>query len=71
MEEEIFLYYVVKNKEEQFSIWPEHKPIPAGWEEVTQPQNKDEALSYIAKMWVDMRPLSLRKLMDGNFQSDF
>lgn len=27
--------------------------------------NKDECLAYIKEIWTDMRPLSLRKKMDG------
>ncbi len=56
-------YYVVKNHEEQYSIWPSYKPIPKGWETVGDPRIKNECLSYIDKVWTDMRPLSLRKKM--------
>lgn len=57
-------YYVVKNHEEQYSIWPTYKPIPKGWVTVGEAENKENCLSYIEKMWIDMRPLSLRKKME-------
>lgn len=57
-------YYVVKNREEQYSIWPVYKPIPKGWEVVGEARNKEACLSYIDKVWIDMRPLSLRKKME-------
>lgn len=57
------LYLVVKNEEEQYSIWPHYKKVPEGWEAVGEPKKKEECLNYIEEVWVDMRPLSLRKQM--------
>jgi len=57
-------YYVVKNQEEQYSIWPDFKTIPPGWEQVKEPMQKKKCLEYIDTVWTDMRPLSLRKKMD-------
>ena len=34
------LYFVVINDEEQYSIWPCDKPVPAGWRQVGQPGTK-------------------------------
>ena len=56
-------YLVVINHEEQYSIWPDFKEIPAGWRTVGKSGNKDECLAYINEVWTDMRPLSLRKQM--------
>ncbi len=58
------IYLVVVNHEEQYSIWPDYKAIPGGWRTVGKTGNKDECLAYIKEVWTDMRPLSLRKLMD-------
>lgn len=57
------VYEVVINDEEQYSIWPQHKEIPAGWHAVGKQGLKEECLSYINEVWTDMRPLSLRKQM--------
>lgn len=59
------VYRVVVNQEEQYSIWPDYKPIPAGWREGGKTGLKAECLSFITTVWTDMRPLSLRKKMDG------
>jgi MbtH protein len=59
------LYTVVCNDEEQYSIWLADQSIPAGWQAVGQPRPKSECLAYIEETWTDMRPLSLRKQMDG------
>ncbi len=63
-DEDTTVYRVVVNHEEQYSIWPEWKEIPAGWRAVGPTGKKDECLAYIKDVWTDMRPLSLRKLMD-------
>jgi MbtH protein len=58
-------YKVVLNDEEQYSIWPLHRGAPDGWREDGTTGTKDECLAHIAEVWVDMRPLSLRRRMDG------
>jgi MbtH protein len=57
-------YHVVINHEEQYSIWPVDRDIPAGWSAVGMSGPKDECLAHIDTVWTDMRPLSLRRLMD-------
>jgi MbtH protein len=64
-QEDTRIYDVVMNHEEQYSIWPKGKQIPAGWHAVGKEGLKPECLDYIEKVWVDMRPLSLRKKMDA------
>ena len=65
-DEDTTIYRVVMNHEEQYSIWPEWKEMPAGWRAVGTTGRKDECLAYIKEHWTDMRPLSLRKWMDEN-----
>ncbi len=64
MEEDQEIYRVVVNHEEQYSIWPEYREIPAGWREVGVSGPKKSCLDHIEKVWTDMRPLSLRKKME-------
>lgn len=54
-------YEVVRNHEEQYSIWPVEREIPAGWEAVGQRGTKEECLAHIESVWTDMRPRSLRR----------
>jgi len=56
-------YAVVRNHEEQYSIWWTDRDVPAGWESVGKTGTKDECLAYIDEVWTDMRPLSLRRWM--------
>lgn len=61
--EDTTTYNVVMNHEEQYSIWPAGRENALGWNDVGKTGTKAECLSYIEEVWVDMRPLSLRKKM--------
>ena len=65
-DEDNFMFEVVVNHEEQYSIWPDFKPIPNGWRAVGKSGPKAECLAYIKEVWTDMRPFSLRKQMEAN-----
>lgn len=58
-------FKVLVNHEEQYSLWPDYKAVPAGWREAGQQGSKAECLAFIEKHWTDMRPLSLRQQMAG------
>ncbi len=62
--EDTTTYNVVVNHEEQYSIWPTYRDIPAGWKAVGKSGPKADCLDYIKQVWTDMRPLSLRKQME-------
>lgn len=57
------LYYVVRNHEEQYSIWRSDREVPTGWETIGEPAAKSACLDRIEELWTDMRPLSLRRAM--------
>ena len=58
------VYTVVINDEEQYSIWPTFRAVPAGWREAGVRGQKAECLAYIDAVWTDMRPASLRRHME-------
>jgi MbtH protein len=58
------LYRVVRNDEEQYSIWWHDRPLPAGWHADGPEGSRDECLSRIGRLWTDMRPASLRRRME-------
>ncbi|MGE5458713.1 MAG: MbtH family protein [Methanococcaceae archaeon] len=66
--EDTTIYKVVVNHEEQYSIWPADRENALGWFDEGKTGSKQECLEHIKAVWVDMRPLSLRKKMeaDGN-----
>jgi uncharacterized protein YbdZ (MbtH family) len=64
-------YQVVVNDEEQYSIWPEGRDIPAGWHPEGFAGTKEACLNHIEQVWTDMRPKSLRdKLAAGLLDTD-
>lgn len=56
-------YCVVINHEEQYSIWPADRDMPAGWTAIGVAGPKEACLESIESLWTDMRPLSLRRAM--------
>ncbi|CAE6736863.1 hypothetical protein R69927_00922 [Paraburkholderia domus] len=63
-ESDDLVYTVVINDEEQYSIWPTFRAVPAGWREVGVSGAKATCLAHIDAVWTDMRPASLRRHMD-------
>ena len=59
------VYKVLVNGEEQYSLWPDYKEVPAGWREAGKQGSKADCLAYVVATWTDMRPVSLRQKMDG------
>ena len=57
-------FLVVRNHEEQYSIWPVGREIPLGWVDCGFNGDKQSCLKHIEAVWTDMRPLSLRKQME-------
>ncbi len=53
------------NHEEQYSIWPDDRELPLGWNLAGKRGTKQACLDYIEEVWTDMRPLSLRKQMQA------
>lgn len=63
--EDTTVYTAVVNHEEQYSIWPADRELPAGWTAVGTPGLKPAVLAWIEEVWTDMRPLSLRRSMEA------
>ncbi|MEU9982163.1 MbtH family protein [Streptomyces sp. NPDC050856] len=53
-------YQVVVNHEEQYSVWPTDRDAPDGWWGEGTTGTREECLDHIERVWVDMRPLSVR-----------
>lgn len=54
------LYHVVRNHEDQHSLWTSLRPAPGGWEVRFGPASKEDCLAYIREHWTDITPLSAR-----------
>lgn len=58
-------YRVLVNDEDQYSVWPAHLDIPAGWRAEGHTGTQDECATHIDAVWTDMRPRTLREHMDA------
>ncbi|QFU88628.1 MbtH family protein [Amycolatopsis sp. YIM 10] len=65
MSEEDTTYTVVLNEEEQYSIWPAGRDLPAGWRTDGTRGTKAECLAHIGEVWTDMRPRSVREQLES------
>ena len=65
------MYTVIINHEEQYSIWPNWKAVPAGWRAAGKTGAKVECIAFINEVWTDMRPLSLRRRTEAKSTSQF
>ncbi|MFE2095701.1 MULTISPECIES: MbtH family protein [unclassified Streptomyces] len=54
-------YLVVRNHEEQYSIWFAGRELPAGWTPAGRQGTKQECLDHIEAVWTDLTPLSVRR----------
>ena len=65
-QEDMTVYKVVVNHEQQYSIYPADRANPLGWNDAGKTGPKDECLAFVREVWTDMRPLSLRlRMMDA------
>lgn len=58
-------FLVLVNDEEQYSIWPSETAVPAGWSYACGPATKSMCLAFVEEHWVDMRPRSLTRAVEG------
>jgi MbtH protein len=52
-------FMVLLNDEGQYSIWPDQREIPTGWNKAGYSGSKEACISYVDEIWTDMRPKSL------------
>jgi MbtH protein len=58
-------YRVVRNDEDQYSIWAVDLAVPAGWHDEGHTGCKEDCLAHVDQVWTDMRPRSLRLAMEA------
>lgn len=57
-------FLVLVNHEDQYSLWPNFRDVPAGWKPVGPKGKRRECLDWIEANWTDMRPRSLVEAMN-------
>ncbi|MEI5101934.1 MbtH family NRPS accessory protein [Streptomyces sp. PmtG] len=58
-------YQVLRNDEDQYSLWPIDVDVPAGWHRTGQEGSEAECAAHVDEVWTDMRPRGLRERMEG------
>jgi MbtH protein len=58
-------FYALINDEGQYSLWPTFAEVPAGWRIVFGEDTRQACLDHIEANWVDLRPRSLIRAMEG------
>jgi MbtH protein len=58
------IYKVVINHEEQYSLWLADEKSPEGWSDTGKNGSQEDCQEYIRKVWTDMRPVTLRKMLE-------
>jgi uncharacterized protein YbdZ (MbtH family) len=65
-EDENAEYLVLVNHENQYSLWPGFREVPAGWTPVGPKGKRQECLDWVEATWTEMRPASLIRDMEKN-----
>jgi MbtH protein len=66
MFESVTEFLVVRNDEEQYSIWPLRRELPAGWTATGFVGSRQACLDHIQEVWTDIRPKSARRALEGS-----
>ena len=61
-------FIVLINDEEQYSLWSQTIPVPAGWRVVHGPTTKAACLEYVDSVWLDLTPRSVRMRLQRESQ---
>jgi MbtH protein len=52
-------YSVLRNDENQYSLWPAFADVPDGWTVEHGPGRREDCLTYVTEHWTDLRPRSV------------
>jgi MbtH protein len=59
-------FIVLVNYENQHSLWPTFREIPAGWKAVGPRGSRKECINWIDENWTDLRPKTLIDFMESS-----
>lgn len=60
------IFAVVRNAEDQHSVWPQGRDLPAGWQAEGFTGTREECLAHIETVWPDIRPRSVRERLTSH-----
>ena len=50
------VFHVLRNRIGEFSFWPAHTTVPAGWDVVLPSVHSNEAERYLREHWTTLTP---------------
>lgn len=56
-------FSILRNDEDQHSLWPAFSPVPDGWSVVHGPGPREDCLAYVRENWQDVRPRSVAEFI--------
>ena len=59
-------YTVLRNDEDQHSLWPAFAPAPTGWVVAHGPARREECLAYVREHWLDLRPRGVAEFITAH-----
>jgi uncharacterized protein YbdZ (MbtH family) len=59
-------YAVLRNQQDQHSLWPAAIDAPAGWTAVHGPASRDDCLAYVHENWTDIRPKDVAEFIGAS-----
>ena len=55
-------FYILRNAQGQFSLWPQQCLLPAGWDIVCQPQSQASCQQWLEAHWRTLTPANFTQL---------
>ncbi|EGT4254477.1 MbtH family protein [Citrobacter amalonaticus] len=49
-------FYILRNSQQQFSLWPQHCALPAGWQVACEPQSQEACQQWLERHWTTLIP---------------
>lgn len=49
---------VLRNTQQQYSLWPTFTATPSGWQAVFGPSSQADCLTWLTENWRDIRPVT-------------
>lgn len=49
-------FYILRNDQQQFSLWPHHCALPEGWTVECLPQSLEACNAWLAENWSTLTP---------------
>lgn len=50
-------FTLLRNRQNQYSLWPQQCTLPAGWEVVCAPQSQEACQQWLAEHWQTLLPV--------------